>query len=481
MASITKNFFYNSLLTTANYLFPLLVFPYVSRVLGVTNIGICNYVDSIVHNFLLFSTLGIGVVGIREIVAAKHDRILLNRTFSSLFYLNMVMTLTVVTVFVICIYAVPQMSEYKSMMYIGVFNLLANSLMIEWFFKGLEDFRYITLRSIMVRMVYVGDVFIFVREKDDYVTYFLLTSSVFVINAAINILHARKFASLTLQPLPITRYLKPITILGVYMLLTSLYRSFNVTFLGNAAGATQVGYFTTAVKIYTILLALFSAFTSVMLPRMGNILKEGDNEKFKDMLFKSMRVMYAFVIPLACFGVIYSSDIIQLIAGKGYEGAVLPMQICMPLMIVVGYEQIIIIQGLMPLKKDRAILINSICGGATAIVLCIFLLAPLKAIGASLVWIGSEIAVTISASVFVKKYIGISFQYAVILRNILYYTPLLGILLLTEQVHIGGTSAWSAFCSLAIGGVVSAIYIFILQYFILKEEFVINLVKKIHR
>lgn len=481
MASITKNFFYNSILTTANYVFPFFTFPYVSRVLGVTNIGICNYVDSIIQNYMLFSMMGIGIVGIREIVAAKHDRILLNRTFSSLFYLNALMTAVTVAVLIGCIHIIPEFSQYKAMMYVGVFKLLANSLMIEWFFKGLEDFRYITLRSILVRLLYVVAVFVLIQEQDDYEMYFFLTAMMFVVNAVVNCVYARKFASLTLDPLPLGRFFKPIMILGVYSILTSMYGTFNTTWLGIEAGATEVGYFSTALKIYMILLAVFSAFTSVMLPRMGNILKEGDKEKFNEMLFKSMRALYAFVIPLACFGVIYAADIILFIAGPGYDGAILPMQLCMPLLLLVGYEQIIIIQGLMPLKKDRAILINSICGAATAVLLCILLLGTLKAVGASLVWIGSEIAVTISASIFVKKYIGISFPFGDIFRNLLYYAPLAGILLLTSRIGIAGESIWPILGTLAIGGCVTLAYSFILQYFILREELIINLFNKIRR
>ncbi len=478
MASITKNFFYNSILTTANYVFPFLTFPYVSRVLGVTNIGICNYVDSIIQNYMLFSMMGIGIVGIREIVAAKHDRILLNRTFSSLFYLNALMTAATIAVLIVCIHTIPEFSQYKAMMYVGVFKLLANSLMIEWFFKGLEDFQYITVRSIIVRLVYVLAVFLLIREHDDYEMYFVLTAMMFVLNAIVNCLYARKFTALTTHPLPLGRFMRPIMILGIYSILTSMYGTFNTIWLGIEAGATEVGYFTTALKIYTILLALFSVFTTVMLPRMGNILKDGDKEKFNEMLFKSMRALYAFVIPLACFGVIYAADIVLFIAGPGYEGAVLPMQLCMPLMLLVGYEQIIIIQGLMPLEKDRAILVNSICGAVTAVVLCIFLLEPLKAVGASLVWIGSEIAVTISASIFVKKYIGISFPFADISRYVLYNAPLVGILFLLERTGIVGNSVWPTLGVLTIGGCITALYSFILQYFILKEELIINLFDK---
>ena len=82
--SIKINIFYSLVLTTANYIFPLLVYPYVSRVLGVEGIGICNYIDSIINYFVLFSMLGISIIGIREIASVKENRNKLDVKFTSL-------------------------------------------------------------------------------------------------------------------------------------------------------------------------------------------------------------------------------------------------------------------------------------------------------------------------------------------------------------------------------------------------------------
>ena len=170
MTSIKKNIFYSSILTVSGYLFPLLTFPYITRVLGVKNIGVCNFVDSIVQYFIYFSMMGMMTVGIREIARAKGDRKLLSKTFSELLSLNLIATLIAVIILLICTMCIPQMSEYKSMFFIGSAKILANTLLIEWLFKGIEDFKYITLRSVIIRGLYVIAVFIFVRKAEDYQT-----------------------------------------------------------------------------------------------------------------------------------------------------------------------------------------------------------------------------------------------------------------------------------------------------------------------
>lgn len=163
MSNIKKNFLYSSILTTANYIFPFLTYPYVSRVLGVHNIGICNFVDSIINYFILFSMMGIAATGIREIAKSKNNPENRNRIFSSLFILNTISTTIALIILIISIYSVPKLYEYKELMYIGALKLVCNYLLIDWLYRGLEEFKYVTIRTIIVKCIYVGAVFIFIR------------------------------------------------------------------------------------------------------------------------------------------------------------------------------------------------------------------------------------------------------------------------------------------------------------------------------
>lgn len=153
--SLKKNFIYSSILTTSQYLFPLLTYPYVSRVLGVTNIGVVNYVDSLVNYFILFSMLGMSVIGIREIATANVGKESLSRAFWGLFALNGVTTLIALIALIVCIYTIPEFYQYKSLLYIGIIKLIGNFCLIDWFYKGVENFKYITNRTILIKILYV--------------------------------------------------------------------------------------------------------------------------------------------------------------------------------------------------------------------------------------------------------------------------------------------------------------------------------------
>lgn len=469
MATIKKNFLYSSILTTANYLFPMLTYPYVARVLGVDKIGLCNFADSIISYFLLLSMLGIGTVGIREIAKNKDNQAELNKVYSSLFILNSISTIIALVVLLVATFYVPQLAANKELMFVGAVRLLMSYMQIEWLFKGLEDFKFITIRSVVIKVFYVIGVFAFVRTKNDYVVYFALYTIMVAVNAIVNVWYARSFVHFTVKDIHIKPYVKPFVTLGVYMFLTSMYSSFNVAFLGFTSGETEVGYYTTATKLYTILLSLFTAFTGVMLPRMSSLLAKGEMDRFKDLLKRSVNLLTTFSVPLVFLSIVFAPQIIGILSGKGYEGAILPMRIVMPLMLIIGYEQILVIQTLMPLKKDRAILINSMIGACAGLLFNIILVPSFQSVGSSIVWFLSECVVLSSAQYFVTKYTGLKIPIYQFVKNIIVYIPLL-IFLIPIQCYIS-----NMVLSLLFGAIVMCAYGYTLNVMILKNMEVIKL------
>lgn len=469
---IKKNFVFSSILTVSNFIFPLLVFPYVTRVLGVSNIGLCNFVDSIINYFILFSMLGISIIGIREVAKTKKNIEQLKKTFSSLFLLNVISTFVMLLILIVATIFVPKLFENKEMMLLGGIKLIFNLFLTEWFFKGLEDFKYITIRSVIIKSVFVISVFIFVRDQGDVQVYYALICGMVVLNAFINWNYRKRFISFSFKNVSFTTYVKPYFTMGSYMVLTSMYTSFNVAYLGFVSGNIEVGYYTTATKLYGVLLAFFTAFTAVMLPRMSALVAEGKIDEVKRLTARSYEALIAFSIPLIIISTIFAPQIIRLIAGPGYEGAILPMRIVMPLMLIIGIEQILIIQLLMPLKKDNIILINSIIGASVGILLNILLVSSLKSVGSSIVWICAEISVLIVAQYFVKKALNINFPLKKILLNFLYALPLATILLYLNTFKL------TEFIILIMAAILSIIYVGLIQFFIIKNDFLLALVLK---
>jgi len=353
--------------------------------------------------------MGVNVVGIREVAKCKGNSEQLSQTFSGLFWLNTITTIIGLVLLVFVTLMFDQIRIYWHLVAIGALKLLLSYMLIEWLYKGLEEFKYITYRTILVKILYVVAVFILVQDENDYQAYYFLTVLMIVLNSVVNLIYSKRFVSIRIRNVKVCKYIKPFLILGIYNLLNSMYISLNVTWLGFVSGETEVGYYTTASKLYYILIAIFSAFTGVMLPKMSSLLAEGKNEEFKALLKKAYDILFSFSIPLIIFTVIYAPEIILIISGPNYEGAIMPMRIMMPLILIIGYEQILVIQTLMPLKKDRAILKNSIMGAITGVLLNLVLVPRYSSVGAAFVWVVSEIVVLLCAQRFVYQYIKMRF------------------------------------------------------------------------
>lgn len=472
--SIKKNFLYSSVLTASNYIFPFLTYPYVSRVLGVTNIGICNFVDSIINYFVLLSMMGISIIGIREIAGAKNDMVKLNGTFSSLFLLNGITTSIALIAVVIAICTIPQLYENRKLMSIGILKIVSNFFLIEWFYKGLENFKYVTKVTLTTKCLYVIAIFVFVHTSDDYPIYYLLSTLMITVNALFNCAYRRKLITFSFRNISLSAYVRPFFILGIYLLLTSMYTSFNVAYLGFVSNATEVGYYTTATKLYTIIIAFYTAFTGVMMPRMSSLLSENRMDEFKSMIQKSVGILFSVTIPAVILCCIFSPEIIAIISGAGYEGAIVPTRIVMPLLFIIGYEQILIIQILMPLKQDKAIFMNSIIGATVGVVLNIALVGRLASVGSAVVWLISESIVLVVAQYFVYKSIRVKFPMGFFMKNIIAYLPAMVVCLVIYFYMPGG-----AFVRIGLAVIFMCVYFVIVQNRYLQNVTLLALMGKV--
>ena len=472
--SIKRNFLFSSVLTISNYIIPFITFPYVSRILGVSNIGLYGFMDSIVNYFGLFSMLGIGSLGAREIAKNKSNLVNLNKTFSNLLFLNAIFTVIAILFLLLAVMLVPKLQENWEFMILGVVKLIFNLFLTEWFFTGLEDFKYISIRSIIVKVLFVISVFLFVTDRDDVMIYYALMVSVVMVNAIINYFYRKKFITFSFKDISLSAILKPYLTIGLYIILTSMYTSFNVAYLGFMTSDTEVGYYMTATKIFGLILSLFTAFTAVMLPRISSLYEKRDIKEICRLTDKSLDVIISISVPLIIFTIILAPQIIHLISGTGFEGAIIPMRIIMPLILIIGIEQILVLQLLMPLNKDKEILINAIVGACFGIFLNIILIANYRSIGSAVVRVLSELSVLIVAQYFIQKELNIQFPVKKIFKNIIYSFPIFVVCIgfkfysgLEDEILIVVTF------------ITSFVYYIIVQIFWVKNQLVLDLINRL--
>lgn len=472
--SLQKNFIYSSILTVSKYLFPLIVYPYVSRTLGLSNIGIVNFVDNLVNYFVFVSMMGITTVGVREIAAARNNKQELSKTFMSLLTLTSITTLIAIIALWIAIYTVPKLIPYQDLLYVGIIKLIFNLFLIEWFFMGMENFRYITNRSILIKCLYVISVFVFVKDASDYKIYYLLSVSTVVLNAIVNLIYSRKFVCYTLNSINPRPFFKAFIIMGVYILLTNVYTYLNPVWLGFVTNTDEVGNFTTATKLHNIIMAVLLSFTNILFPRVSNLLAEGKDKEFWDKINLSFEAIFLFAFPTIAFMLVAGPELLHIFVGDGFEGAYLPLRIIAPLTLIIGLEQIFVIQILLARHQDNAVLRNSFIGATVALILNIFITSSLGAPGSAIVWVTAESVIMCLSLYDIYRKFNYVLPYRRIIIYCLSYTPLI---LLSSLLYIYLDNKTAMLATVA---VLTIAYSMVIEVIILKNKVVHLLLNTIH-
>lgn len=391
-----KNFIYSLILTIISYVSSLIVFPYVSRVLGASGLGHIEYVNQMSAYFQLFAFLGVMSIGTREIAACADDCKKRSYVFSSIFSLSLFCTIITLLVYFICVFSIPSFRDEKNLFLIASANILFTTLQVEWLYRGLENFKYITIRSVVIRVVYIIMVFLFVKDSDDYIMFFLLTVLIVVVNAIINISYSRKFVkyifSFEVIKNGLKKFVKPFVTLGANSIMNSFYSTFTVVYLGIVCSKEAVGYYYVSNKIMSICIGVITAFTMVMLPKMSKLIGTNDKSEYNRLLDKSFKIAIDFSIPFCVCLFLFASEIVFVLSGNGFSESVLPLKIIAPVIIINALNQIMVFQVQMPNKKDNAVFVASMIGAIIGVVFNLVLVKQWGVVGSATVLLFSTLS-----------------------------------------------------------------------------------------
>ena len=172
--SIKLNFIMNSVLSLSSVIFPLISAPYAYRVLMPEGIGQVTYVNAIISYFVLFAMLGIPIYGIRACAMVRDDKIALSKTVQELLLINIIMGVLSSILLALCVIWIPQLREYKQLFLFMSITIWLNVLGVEWLYKALEQYTYITVRSVIFKFLSLVMLFVFVKDETDIVEYGLI-------------------------------------------------------------------------------------------------------------------------------------------------------------------------------------------------------------------------------------------------------------------------------------------------------------------
>ncbi len=392
--SVKMNMVMNMILTMSNFVFPFITFPYVSRVLLPAGNGKVIFATSVVNYFAMFVQLGIPMYGVRACAKVRDDKQALSRVVHELLFINLFMTVLVYAAYAVALAAVPRFREDLPLFLIVGSTILLNAIGVEWLYKGLEKYTYITVRSILFKLVAIVAMFLFVHAQKDYVIYGGI--SIFAASASnvLNFFNLRKY--IFVKPLGgynWKQHMKPVMVFFAMTVATTIYTNLDNVMLGFMTDDVQVGLYGAAVKIKMILLSVVTSASTVLLPRASYYVDNGQMEEFYRILKKTMHFIVMMALAFSVYFMLYAGEGILFLSGDEYEGAALPMQIIMPTLFLIGITNVTGIQMLVPLGREKQVLYSEIAGAVCDLILNAVLIPFYGAVGAAIGTLVAEIVV----------------------------------------------------------------------------------------
>ena len=393
-ASIKKNFVMNALLAMSNFAFPLISFPYISRVLLPVGTGKVQFATSVIAYFSMFAQLGIPAYGIRACAKVRDNRKLLTKTAHELIIINLVMNIFAYLILLIAMIYVPRLNEEKILISIVSLTIFLTSIGMEWLYKALEQYSYITYRSIIFKFIALMAMFLLVHSEQDYVIYGGI--SIFAASASniLNFLNAHKYIGF--KPVGnynIKKHLKPVAVFFAMACPTTGYTNLDNVMLGFMATNTDVGYYGAAIKIKIILVSIVTSLGTVLLPRASYYVEQGNLDEFRRITRKAFSFVFTLAVPLTVYFVLFAHEGIMLLSGPAYAGAVVPMQVIMPTLILIGMTNILGIQILVPTGREKIVLYSEIAGAVVDVIINALLIPSMRSTGAAIGTLVAEFVV----------------------------------------------------------------------------------------
>lgn len=456
----------NLILTGSNFLFPLLTFPYISRILEPEGTGKVAFAISFVTYFVMLSSFGVATYGIRTIAQVRDNKEELSKTIQEILCINLIMMFFSYLLFFSLFSFSEKLEQDRVLLNITSFLIFFTIIGIEWFYKGIEQYQYITTITLLFRSIALIATFFFINEKEDYVIFALISMIATVGSSLLNIINVRKYILFKYYSnYELKKHLRPMFLLFLTGFAITIYTNTDATILGLLKTDAEVGYYNAAVRIKAILLSIVTSLGVVLLPRLSYYIQHNMIVEFNEALNKSVNFIMLIALPVAIFFALFARETILVLAGNAYIDAVIPLQIIMLTVVFVGITNILGIQILLPLKKDGALLISVVVAAVVDITLNIIFIPNLGATGAAISTTIAELSVLIIQCFFVKNYLKILFS------NIQYFKILGAILIsITSAILVSNLSEFSTFITLALtASIFFSVYLILL--ILLKEKF----------
>jgi O-antigen/teichoic acid export membrane protein len=439
-----------------------------ARTLGPEHVGVLNFAESISKYFVMLAALGIPIYGIREIAKVQNELQERTKIFAEIFTINLICTLGLSFLFLAAVFFIPQLNNEKILFYWTIAYFVFQVFYLEWFFNGMNQFKFIAIRQFIIRFFFIIFVFILIKSKLDYVNYMRMQFGLSVLLAVINFNNLSKHIALNqiaFSNLDLRKHIKPLLYIFLTIFSISIYFSLDTILLGFLANNESVGYYSTALKLNKLIIAVFSAVTVAIFPSLINLYHSQQIEKFRELIRQVFFVLVSLSIPAIVIFISCAKEIVHVLFSQNFDRSILPLQITAPLILIVSLSSIFGFQVLSALAKDRQILYSAIIGMSVSIVLSILLVPKLMEVGEAITILITELSVSVSFIYFTKKYFKVGGLTNIFFKQLLGALPYICFVIIFKSIIEDSVHVLTSI------SIISVIWFCIYHLFILKNSY----------
>ena len=422
--SLKINFMMNMLLTISSLIFPLITFPYVSRILSPEGIGKVSFATSLINYFSMFAQLGIPTYGIRICAQVRDNREKLSRVVQELLSINIITSLISYIGLFIAVFTVPKLQNDKALYFIMSVTIILSSIGMEWLYKALEEYTYITVRSVVFKFIALLAMFLLIHKQTDYILYGGISILAASASNVLNFINIHKYVDLkSVRNNNLKMHIKPICVFFAMSFATTIYTNLDTVMLGFMTTNIDVGYYNAAIKIKGILVSIITSLGTVLLPRASYYIEMGLEKELVRISKKTLSFTILLACPLVIYFILFAKETIIFLSGSSFEGAIFPMQILMPTILIIGISNILGMEILVPMNKEKIVLYSVVIGATINIVINMVLIPDLKSSGAAVGTVCAECGVLLIQSFALKKY------FVTLFKDITYHNIIIALLM----------------------------------------------------
>lgn len=478
---LIKNAFFSFVKAFLTLFFPLISFPYASRILLPEGIGKVNFAISTVSYFTMLSNLGITSYATRECAKYKNNKIELTKFTKEILSIQFICIIISLILFFISIFTIPKLFAYRTLLLIFSLHIVLNIFTLDWLYYAIENVKIIPLFSFIFQLLSLIYLFCFVKTKDDLIPYAIFGIIPAIGTAFSNTIYSTKYISYKEKiKLNLKKHIPYIFTFFGMTVVTNLFSILDTSMLGFLSIDYELGIYTASIKINKMVIGLVVSLFAVLLPRLHLYYKDNKNQ-FISLCQKSLNIVILLAIPISMGLYILSDPLIYLFCGSNYSDSVNVMQIMTPIVCFIGISNLLGTQILPAISKEKLSLLSYGIGCAVNVIFNIILIPNYGAIGAAIATLIAEF-ITLSILVFFNK--NIVFNKNIIKSLIQSVFSALLMLLILELIKYKITNAFLKLILLPIiGMLIYAICLYLLKnpiFYELLEKFK-NVLKKLLR